>query len=76
MAYLHCGERKKAMDCFQKCIDITPDMAKKLIEVRHLKLCTRAPGPLPPSDPVILTPAICICVVIVTRLVKLLVYSM
>lgn len=32
MAFLRGGNRSQAMDCFQKCIDITPAMALKLIE--------------------------------------------
>eukprot|EP00041_Stephanoeca_diplocostata_P020594 m.464092 g.464092 ORF g.464092 m.464092 type:complete len:625 (+) comp21615_c0_seq2:511-2385(+) len=32
MAFLRSGERAAAMDCFQKCIDIVPAMAKKLID--------------------------------------------
>lgn len=32
MAFLRGGNRSQAMDCFQKCIDITPEMALRLIE--------------------------------------------
>ena len=32
MAFLRAGNKKAAMDCFQKCVDITPEMALKLVE--------------------------------------------
>ncbi|ORY00203.1 putative exonuclease [Basidiobolus meristosporus CBS 931.73] len=32
LEYLNCGQHVKAVECFQKCVDITPEMAKKFIE--------------------------------------------
>jgi hypothetical protein len=33
MEYLRVGERKKAFECFQKCVDVTPEMAYQVIKV-------------------------------------------
>ncbi|KAH8553521.1 PIN domain-like protein [Umbelopsis sp. PMI_123] len=32
MEYLRTGERKKAFECFQKCVDVTPEMAYQVIK--------------------------------------------
>ena len=38
LAFLRAGNRTQALECFQKCVDITPEMALEVIKVRF---CTR-----------------------------------
>lgn len=33
LEYLRTGEQKKAFECFQKCVDVTPEMAYQVIKV-------------------------------------------
>lgn len=40
MEYLRVGERKKAFECFQKCVDVTPEMAYQVIKVGKFILDT------------------------------------
>ena len=44
LAFLRAGNRQQAVECFQKCVDITPEMALEVIKVRLLSLCTRGHG--------------------------------
>ena len=33
LAFLRAGNRQQALECFQKCVDITPEMALEVIKV-------------------------------------------
>lgn len=44
LAFLRAGNRQQAVECFQKCVDITPEMALEVIKVCLLSLCTRWHG--------------------------------
>ena len=35
MEFLRAGNKMQAMECFQKCVDITPEMALKVMQVRR-----------------------------------------
>ena len=41
LAFLRAGNKQQAVECFQKSVDITPEMALEVIKVHLLSLCTR-----------------------------------
>jgi len=39
LAFLRAGNRQQALECFQKCVDITPEMALEVIKVCSFARC-------------------------------------
>ena len=39
LAFLRAGNRQQALECFQKCVDITPEMALEVIKVCCFARC-------------------------------------
>lgn len=39
LAFLQAGNRPQALECFQKCVDITPEMALEVIKVCSFAGC-------------------------------------